>query len=328
MYPTLSIIIPTANRPLFLPRAVESALACSREDDVEVIVVPNGADLSWQDSLKPFNNNQAVRTIPIREAHANIARNIGMDSSRGEFIRFLDDDDYLIPEGAIRQYDLIKSSDMDVVSGSVELISADNKVFDVWRQPDTDDFCSAILGPDRVCHLTAHIFRKTKVANNKWNKETSVRQDFEWLFDLSSSREIRWKKIADHVGAWKHHWGSRISSSSRYNDIRKLTIPMLVHACNQLIDNGLMTDERRKAVASGIWGCVHAAFFLDPNHWRKVAGLARDICPNARPPQPIYNWPVLNKIDPILLQWIMFPKRRAFWHVRQLLNRKRIKHAW
>ncbi len=110
MTPLVSIIIPTHNRPHFLPRAVDSALAGMPAGEVEVIVVPNGPDESWKQSLLPYKHNSSVRVIPITAANANIARNTGLAAANGEFVRFLDDDDYLIPEGAVKQYALIKES--------------------------------------------------------------------------------------------------------------------------------------------------------------------------------------------------------------------------
>jgi len=111
MSPLISVIIPTVNRPRWLPRAVDSALAGMKSGEVEVIVVPNGPDKSWRESLQPYEGNKYVRVFPIPEPNANIARNAGLAVSTGAFVRFLDDDDYLIPEGANKQYELIQTSE-------------------------------------------------------------------------------------------------------------------------------------------------------------------------------------------------------------------------
>ena len=74
MTPLVSVIIPTKNRPLYLPNSVQSALDGMDQGDVEVVVVPNGPDNSWRRSLLPYRNNPLVRVLPIEEANANIAR--------------------------------------------------------------------------------------------------------------------------------------------------------------------------------------------------------------------------------------------------------------
>lgn len=45
MTPLISAVIPTANRPRYLPRAVDSALAGMNPGDVEVLVIPNRSEL-------------------------------------------------------------------------------------------------------------------------------------------------------------------------------------------------------------------------------------------------------------------------------------------
>lgn len=50
MIPLISAIIPTANWPHDLPRALESALTVMPPGEVEVIVVPNDLDESWRGS--------------------------------------------------------------------------------------------------------------------------------------------------------------------------------------------------------------------------------------------------------------------------------------
>ena len=142
--------------------------------------------------------------VRIQEANANIASNAGLATARGEFVRFLDDDDYLIPEGAVRQYELIRASGVDVVSGSVQLVDESGRCFDVWHQPDTDDLCSAVLGPRRLCLPSAHIYRRSRLCNTRWNAKTSVRQDLDFLFDLCATTELNWQRIDNVVGVWQH----------------------------------------------------------------------------------------------------------------------------
>ena len=328
MTPLISVVIPTANRPHYLPRAVDSALMGMSPAHVEVLVIPNGPDESWRNALLCYKNNSNVRVIRITEANANIARNIGLAASRGEFVRFLDDDDYLIPEGAIKQYASITDSKADVISGGVQLVNERGRCFDFWHQPDTDDLCSAVLGPGRLCHPSAHIYRRSLLDKTRWNANTLVRQDFEWLFDLCAAMELNWKKIDDVVGVWQHHWGNRISSSRKFNSIRRMTVSMLLKTYETLKTARRLNQSRRRAISQGLWGCVQAAFFLEPRYWTRIAQVAVEIDPNARPVQAIYDYPIFRMINPLVIQYAMLPKRWAFHYFRQTLNKYRFRHSW
>src|SRR5690606_21298027 len=114
--PPLTVVLPTAGRPQFLPRAVDSALKAAPEGDVEVIVVPNGPDKSWRMALAPFQTDRRIRVAPVARAHANVARNHGLVLARGKYIRFLDDDDYLLP-AASEQILALERSGHDLCSG-------------------------------------------------------------------------------------------------------------------------------------------------------------------------------------------------------------------
>jgi len=321
MNPIVSVVIPTANRPQWLPRAVDSALAGMKPGEVEVIVVPNGPDDSWREALLPYQKNPAVRVVRIVEANANIARNTGLAEARGKFVRFLDDDDYLIPEGAVRQYKLIQATGMDIVSGSIEVLNAKGHVMQLLMQPDKKDLCTAVLGPRRRCLPTAHVYKRSRLKNMRWNPSTLIRQDYQWLFELCTRDELSWQRMDDVVGVWQHHNEQRISTSKSFNEIRKSTVPMLIEAYKRLLSSGRLNKSRRQAVVNGLWDCIHASFFLEPYYWRQVARIAREIDPTAHPIQPIYNYPLFNFIDPLLFQWLLLPKRWVHHQIRRLLRK-------
>ena len=321
MRPSISVVIPTSGRPQYLPRAIGSALAGIDAKDAEVIIVPNGPDDSWLEAMRPYRDNSSVSVIPVREANANTARNTGLAHARGEYVRFLDDDDYLFPEGAARQYELISSSGADVVSGSVQLIDEGGRCLEVWHQPDIDDLCTAVLGPLRNCLPTAHVYRRSCLGSLEWNPATVVRQDVEWLLDLCASTELRWHKTRDVVGVWQQHPKQRVSSKIHINEISKLTVPMILKAYNLLQKENRLSESRRQAASLALWGFTVRVFHFDPIYWSRVAHTARKIHPAVRPLYASYNSPAALRLHPLLILWMDLPKRWAFYQVRQLMDR-------
>jgi len=91
--PSVSVIIPTHNRPQLLPRAVESAHAAG--EDVEVVVVD---DASTDETAEVCRGLAGVRYIRLeRNQGVAGARNVGLLASGGEYVAFLDDDDLRLP---------------------------------------------------------------------------------------------------------------------------------------------------------------------------------------------------------------------------------------
>ena len=326
MIPLVSVIIPTINRSQYLRRAIESSLSGMEPGEVEVIVIPNGLDTSWRDTFRAYHNNRAVQVVPIKPANANIARNTGLAEAKGKFIRFLDDDDYLIPENAINQYELLEKSDVDIISGGIKLIDEHDQCLNLRLQPDTEDFCTAVLGPWRVCLNLAHVYKRSILHNAQWNPETLIRQDVEWQLDLCAQQELSWEKTNEIVGVWQQHWGQRVSYSKKFQEIRKNTVPMLLRLYDNLQAQERLTQSRQRAMAQGLWGCIHEAFIFEPLYWSHVAHTAKKIDPTARPIQPIYNFPLVCKLNPLLIQWFLFPKRWYSRKYHQVQKKFHIKH--
>jgi glycosyltransferase involved in cell wall biosynthesis len=130
----LSIIIPTYNRPHFLPRAVKSALQQTVEE-VEVIVVDDGSDNPV--SLPEHSRLQVIR-LPQNSGNA-VARNVGLKAAKGQYVMYLDDDDQLLPDMAQVSLDALKNTTLPkpvaALSG-LEVVKPDGEVID-RRLPPT-----------------------------------------------------------------------------------------------------------------------------------------------------------------------------------------------
>jgi len=99
--PAVTIAIPCHNAARWIGAAVESALAQTWPEK-EVIVVDDGSTDGSVDVVRGFG----TRVTLIQTAHCggNPARNAALKSARGEWVQFLDADDYLEPEKIARQF--------------------------------------------------------------------------------------------------------------------------------------------------------------------------------------------------------------------------------
>ena len=93
----MSVVIPCYNHALTLARAVRSALTQTLPP-VEVIVVDDGSTDGSRDVAESFGS--AVIFKQQRNRGAAAARNLGVRSATGEFLGFLDADDWWQPEFA------------------------------------------------------------------------------------------------------------------------------------------------------------------------------------------------------------------------------------
>lgn len=109
----VSAIITTHNRQDLLIRAVKSVVDQTYQN-IELIVVDDASDERADELLKEFNLQYIY--IPKEKSNGgNHARNIGIQTAKGEYVAFLDDDDYWLPTKIEKQVALIEEKHCGVV---------------------------------------------------------------------------------------------------------------------------------------------------------------------------------------------------------------------
>ena len=124
---TLSVIVPAFRAEKTIRRAVNSILVWPG-DDMEVIVVDDGSDDCTAGVVREVAKRDArVRLLQQRNAGRSAARNVGFRAARGEWVMFLDADDYLLA-GSIAQIQRMTSSSVSLVLFPVILSIRANEV--------------------------------------------------------------------------------------------------------------------------------------------------------------------------------------------------------
>jgi glycosyltransferase involved in cell wall biosynthesis len=100
MTPLVSILVPCFNAERWIAEAIESALAQTWPEK-EVIVMDDGSTDRSLDIIKRFDGRIRWETGPNRGSNAT--RNRLLALARGEWLQYLDADDYLLPEKLARQ---------------------------------------------------------------------------------------------------------------------------------------------------------------------------------------------------------------------------------
>ncbi len=104
----ISVIIPVYNQAHYLAQAINSVLLQSLPP-LEVIVINDGSSDHIYDVMQPFFSQ--VRYLDLMQNKgASFARNIGVEQAKGDFIAFLDGDDFWHENKLCRQYQLLEQN--------------------------------------------------------------------------------------------------------------------------------------------------------------------------------------------------------------------------
>lgn len=94
----ISVVVPIYNRESTLRRCVDSALRQTYEN-IEVILVNDGSSDNSENICREYAKiDSRVQVISKENGGLSSARNAGIDKSRGEYIFFLDSDDWIDPD--------------------------------------------------------------------------------------------------------------------------------------------------------------------------------------------------------------------------------------
>ena len=93
--PTISVIIPVYNTEMYLRRCIDSVLAQTYQD-FELLLIDDGS----KDSSGAICDECAAKDARVRVFHkenggVSAARKLGLDNARGEWVSFVDSDDYI-----------------------------------------------------------------------------------------------------------------------------------------------------------------------------------------------------------------------------------------
>ena len=134
---SVSVIIPVYNRAKRVRRAIQSVL-CQTYSDLEVVVVDDGSnDDTMQIVQEEARRDSRVR--PIRRDQrkgAQAARNAGIRAARGEWIAFLDSDDYWMPDSLEARLNLVGIDRTQIVHSDGYLLKAENTAMEYWHLPN------------------------------------------------------------------------------------------------------------------------------------------------------------------------------------------------
>lgn len=125
-HPGISVIIPVYNASKYLTDCLNSIIKQDIKIPYEVICVNDGSKDNSLDLLKDFSSKyDFIKFIDQPNGGATAARREGINNSKGEWITFVDADDYL-PEDALSiLYGGIRGGNYDIILGGLDSLTSD-----------------------------------------------------------------------------------------------------------------------------------------------------------------------------------------------------------
>lgn len=191
----ISVVIPTYKPKDWIKKCLDSlANQTFNKDDYELIIVLNGCDEPYRTLIQNCVSDMKAKVHFMQTDMAGVsnARNMALDYAKGDYIAFVDDDDYVSPSYLQELYD-IAITGVVPVSNLVAFSDMNNEVIDNY----ISRLYQQIKGKKRVSILRARSFISVPVAKILPRRliglcrfDTRLRNGEDCLFMLQISDKI------------------------------------------------------------------------------------------------------------------------------------------
>lgn len=185
----VSIIIPIYNVEKYIEKCLNSVIN-QTYNNIEIILIDDGSeDKSKQICDDYAKTDTRIKVIHKKNEGVSKARNIGIDISKGEFITFIDSDDYIDKNYIEELYNLCVRTNSDIVICGVKDEDYNGNIVNVSNEMTKElnkrEMLKELLNEKyffSVCW--AKIYKKEVIENIRFNENMKIAEDLDFLYNL------------------------------------------------------------------------------------------------------------------------------------------------
>ncbi len=177
--PKVSVIVPVYNVEKFLPRCLDSIINQTLKD-IEIICINDGSPDNCLSILEDYaKKDSRIRIINQENSGPSVSRNKGILMAQGEYIGFVDSDDWLDPDFYEKLYAAAKESDADIAACGIKVYrkySRVNYMLKYTKEHCVNDLERKLYLCDvpETCNVWNKIYRTTFIKNNNIEFEVGI----------------------------------------------------------------------------------------------------------------------------------------------------------
>lgn len=252
----VSVIIPCYNNAKLIRKCVKSVLAQTYHQ-FEILIIDDGSEDNISAELVDIEDSRLKKIIRIQHSGVSAARNVGIIAANGEYIIFVDGDDWIEPnhieilltgleKAEMAMIEMITDyQDKSVINSQTNSLFVNNRTLGFEKYNLL--FESYLLSsPCNKIYRTEFIKGKSCLY---FERGVSYAEDL--LFNLEYFRQIH--SVALMPFATYHYVKQPISGTTRYHSNTNYTIRCIVKAARQLF-NSFTIQTDRMLLELMLWG--------------------------------------------------------------------------
>ena len=274
--PLISIVIPIYNAEKYLHECLDSIINQTYKN-IEIIAINDGSNDSSLDILNEyFNNDKRIEIYSKENGGVSSARNYALEKVNGDYIMFIDSDDYLVNKNVIQElinnlqgYDIIRFGNYDLKDNN---LLENKQIYKLQDEYESGiDFINKVLSNVDTYgwYLWQYIFKK-----ELWNgikfPEGRIFEDASTIYKvLLNSNKI--KTITEPIYTYRYNDDSL---SKKINiKICKDMLETIDESCNYI--NTLSIQDNTKELLKNNYSysyisVVNALYIIDSNDRKEL----------------------------------------------------------
>ena len=225
----ISVIVPVYNAEKYLSRCIDSILV-QRFNDLELLLIDDGSkDGSGKICDEFAEKDKRIKVFHKVNGGVSSARNYGLEKSNGEYVTFVDADDYLLPETITEQ----------LLSGNYDLIQIPRNNGSFMKTYSHDIICKSSESFRNFIYCNYYFecwgrFYKRKVIGTvRFPENLKVGEDL--MFFLRLYRNVSSFKLSSKGGGY--HYSFVPTSAMQSSDILSKQEKLAMHVAVNLVDS-------------------------------------------------------------------------------------------
>lgn len=245
--PTISIIVPVYNTERYLPKCLDS-IAAQTFTDFEVLMIDDGSTDGSREVCERYSRSDS-RFVTIHQSNQGVSgsRNNGLKQARGNYIAFVDSDDYVHPQMLELLYKAIRQGEYDL---SVARYLSVNVGTEIEIQRIIEFHSQELSAEDILCKLfgkSGEDIQYIVVWNKLYDRRllanicfSALKVSEDWLFNTEVFSKVH--KVIE-IDCKLYYYLQRSMSASRHISEKETTdrINALL-ACSKFLVPGSMEE--------------------------------------------------------------------------------------
>jgi len=178
----VSIIIPIYNAENYLKKCLDSIINQTYKN-IEIILINDGSTDNSLEICKQYKDDR-IKLINQKNSGVSTARNVGLDLVTGDYITFVDSDDWLELDAIESMVNFIEIRKTDIARFNYQINGVNQNASQKLEKTDIEKFVKKLISGEVPGYLWLLLIKKEIIKDIKFKTDLSLAEDLVFILEI------------------------------------------------------------------------------------------------------------------------------------------------